>query len=1006
MSKILSYGIAFLLGQTLLAQGVKLSFHHLDQSAGLPIADNYRFSQDSRGFVWIGTAAGLCRFDGKNLLANTHDPSNPNSISENLVTSACFEDGNGDLWFSTFGSLQCYHWRTGLFENWSLPGSSLKHYYVFHLAKNGPLWLRIGSGEEGVLYWFDLVKKTFTAKCAMEGNRAQVVADANGKPTHLLETQLPSRGGLVWRTLETGLGNYFEFLKDADGQSIALSTATNAAIVESEHLIWVAVYDGIGVFDPSTGKTEVEVGRTPGIPAIVGYIYGMTELDPQHLLVTCNYGLLVFDKQKKAFVQHIQYQANDSYSPRDEAYEELYADPTGNIWLSWGERGISFANLKKKKFESVLALSGAAVSALYADKNGNIWSSTEKNGTYLLDAQKRVLRHSQKLENLAMPEMDFDLLPVSHFHEDNKGNVWGAYENNLFLWRQGKTTPIFCDSFFLGPVNSPFDKINCYLKLQSGEILAAKGREVLVLSTSLEKVNLKPWYDLSPYHFQVITALFQDKNGRVYIADETERLLVFEQEGKVLHLQTEWKEVGACHHFLEQGDSLLFAATTKGLLKIERSSGRARLLNLADDGIPSELYYVVLADKNNLLWLSGNNGLLRYDPLAKTSNRFGKADGLALLGASMGTFITSSTGEFWLGGKNGLNVFRPEEVKLLNTAPPVHITQIFVNDQISSTHRNETIPLKVDYQHNTLSFQFAVLDFSDPNGNQFYFRLQGFENDWVSNGNNNFVRYPNLPPGTYTFQVKASNSDGVMNDAVCSLKIVISPPFWQTWWFYLLCVLATAGIIYGWFMYRLQQALKIERMRVQISSDLHDDVGTLLAGLAMQSEALELTAPEKDKSKLKRISEISRNAMAHMRDTVWAIDARKDKLENLLDRMREHAEETLTPRDIRFDIQVDNLSLKQNLPTNIRQNIYLLYKEAITNAAKHTNGDMVTVSLKKTGEGFEMRICDNGQVEEKGYKTTGLGTSNMQMRAEKIGGNLEITREDGFCVVLRMGGLG
>ena len=232
--------------------------------------------------------------------------------------------------------------------------------------------------------------------------------------------------------------------------------------------------------------------------------------------------------------------------------------------------------------------------------------------------------------------------------------------------------------------------------------------------------------------------------------------------------------------------------------------------------------------------------------------------------------------------------------------------------------------------------------------------------------------------------------------------INIQTPFYKTWWFYLLCALTVGGMVYGWLWYRLQQALKIERMRVEISSDLHDDVGTLLAGLAMQSEALELTAPDKDKAKLRRISEISRSAMAHMRDTVWAIDARKDKVENLLDRMREHAEETLTPRDIRFDIQVDNLSLKQNLPTHVRQNIYLIFKEAVTNAAKHTNGDTVTVGLKQSVEGFEMRICDNGQVQEKMYKTTGLGTSNMQMRAEKIGGRLEISRGNGFCVVVRV----
>lgn len=178
------------------------------------------------------------------------------------------------------------------------------------------------------------------------------------------------------------------------------------------------------------------------------------------------------------------------------------------------------------------------------------------------------------------------------------------------------------------------------------------------------------------------------------------------------------------------------------------------------------------------------------------------------------------------------------------------------------------------------------------------------------------------------------------------------------------------------------------------------------ANPAMQSEVLELTASDKDKSKLRRIGEISRDAMARMRDTVWAIDARKDKLENLLDRMREHAEETLGPRGVRFDIEAEQLSLKQNLPANIRQNVYLIYKEAVTNAAKHSNGDTMLVTLKKTTTGFEMRIRDNGKMPEKAYKTTGSGTSNMQMRAEKIGGTLEISREDGFEVVLRLKGLG
>jgi signal transduction histidine kinase len=219
----------------------------------------------------------------------------------------------------------------------------------------------------------------------------------------------------------------------------------------------------------------------------------------------------------------------------------------------------------------------------------------------------------------------------------------------------------------------------------------------------------------------------------------------------------------------------------------------------------------------------------------------------------------------------------------------------------------------------------------------------------------------------------------------------------------LLCITTLAALVYGFFTYRLRQALKIERMRVKISSDLHDDVGTILSGLAMQSEILELSATEAMKPRLKRIGELSRSAMSHLRDTVWAIDARKDKLENLLDRMREHAEENLTPKGIVFDLETEQFDLQKNMPANIRQNLYLIYKEAITNIAKHSDANRVRIKLQKWGQnGLEMQIADNGNAVEKAYKTTGSGTSNMQMRAEKIGGTLEIIRTNGFCVRLRV----
>ena len=165
---------------------------------------------------------------------------------------------------------------------------------------------------------------------------------------------------------------------------------------------------------------------------------------------------------------------------------------------------------------------------------------------------------------------------------------------------------------------------------------------------------------------------------------------------------------------------------------------------------------------------------------------------------------------------------------------------------------------------------------------------------------------------------------------------------------------------------------------------------------------MELTAREADKPRLQRIAEISRNAMARMRDTVWAIDARQDRLENLLDRLREHAEETLSPKDIRFDIEVEKIDLKKNLPTRIRQNLYHIFKEAITNVVKHAQADEVKLRFTRTSSGVECSIQDNGKGLQKDYKTTGQGLANMRMRAEQIDADFEVQKEAGFRITLYM----
>ncbi len=219
----------------------------------------------------------------------------------------------------------------------------------------------------------------------------------------------------------------------------------------------------------------------------------------------------------------------------------------------------------------------------------------------------------------------------------------------------------------------------------------------------------------------------------------------------------------------------------------------------------------------------------------------------------------------------------------------------------------------------------------------------------------------------------------------------------------ILLLLAGAIGAIGFFQQqnKVKRTKQIESLRTKISSDLHDDVGSLLSGLSMQAELLQMSLPEADQPRVQKISNLGRSAMSRMRDAVWAMDARKDKFSDLLDRMREFAEETLVQAEIPYSLNFKGIDEGKFILPNIRQNVYLIFKEALTNIIKHADPSIVVIELENAKDFFTMSIQNDGLKTEKTYKTSGLGTSNMKMRAEHINGNLDIKREKGFEVILK-----
>ena len=228
------------------------------------------------------------------------------------------------------------------------------------------------------------------------------------------------------------------------------------------------------------------------------------------------------------------------------------------------------------------------------------------------------------------------------------------------------------------------------------------------------------------------------------------------------------------------------------------------------------------------------------------------------------------------------------------------------------------------------------------------------------------------------------------------------PALWQTWWFRLVAVVVITGGVILAYQYRIKRLLEIERLRVRIASDLHDDVGSSLTKISLQSELIqEGIDPGEQQNYLRNIAAMSRDLVTSMSDIVWSIDARNDTVDSLLDKMRSFGAGTLSALDIDFTLVASGLDPRKKLQVDVRENLYLIYKEAINNIAKHAGASRVEVSLEKKADGVLMTIRDNGKGWEGAARPSGHGTKNMKMRADRLDGTLEIRKDHGTVVALK-----
>ena len=504
-----------------------------------------------------------------------------------------------------------------------------------------------------------------------------------------------------------------------------------------------------------------------------------------------------------------------------------------------------------------------------------------------------------------------------------------------------------------------------------------------------------------------ISSITSDLNGKIWITSRKGLFYYHPQKDTVAQFQTDDAALsealdvtinGIFHH--KSGN--YWIATENGLVEMTPAGELLRHLSELN-GLSSSYICDIQGDDNGNLWVSTFSGFFRLNPTADHADAmriFTVDDGIQSHEFNAdAAFRHPGTGELFFGGINGFNRFYPNQVIDNPSAPPVALTAFrkFDKTVLSGRALMETDLIELNHSDQFFAFEFSALDYTIPEKNQYAYKMVGFDDRWIRSGNRRFASYTNLDAGEYRFRVRAANNDGIWNNEGVDINIIIHPPYWETWWFRALLIMALIAALWIAYHLRIQKLLALERIRIRIASDLHDDIGSSLTKIALYADLMRNGSSEADSEKmLSKIGKLSRDLVVTMSDIVWSIDARNDTYGDLLDRMHDFATGLLSPGDIAYVIDTEGISEAQKIPANIRQNLYLIFKEAVNNVARHSQASKVHITMQQQGQQFRLNIRDNGCGNTQALRQTGHGLRNMQMRAERLGGQLVLKDNEGL----------
>ncbi len=909
---------------------------------GLPSSEVFGLAQDTHGFIWIATAAGLFRYDGIEMRAwpasgfrplvtataagphgevVTRDYEGrflevhgedlrpvPGPAGPEAIDLACPAfDGRGDLWGTGGGRL----WRRAGTGAWSafpaerlageeprcaLPASD----GTLLLLTSGGLW-RIEPGDEAVRW-------------VARPNIQAALASRDGSITVLLAD------GHVWR------------YANGAGREVFRLGLRPIDIVQRGSAIWVSYDRALVILEP--GREPETLAAAQGVPS-----GGPLLVDREGSLWVGTFrGLLQFPSPET-----VAFGDDDGLA----AGTRRLAKTTEGIWVdTW--QGL-FLLPRPTGTEKPQRIEGSSTSAICAGADGTLWAAGP--GSVLV-------RRAGRFLSLPSPGLT-ETFSCAPGREDR---VWLATNAGLFLARAS------------GSAGHP----------------------------SIEPRQLPEALNVSDRR----TRAMEDSAGRVWLT-AGEQICETDARRLASGEQVDWScsRAGGAGEILGMIDGPAgdpWAATLQ-LGVIRPRSGAEWEPVPGTRLLPGRTVRALRHSPSGGVWIVSYGTLLRIVARQDASESWDVVErpspwhGLMIGDAE--DILEEPDGDLWITTLAGL-VHVPASIRRSEpTVPPVELIDVLVDGQAQSPN----VPLRLPYDRNRIELRFAGLSYRDPRLLRYQARL-GPDRPWMESSARPSFRFVDLPPGRYHAEVRASLDGQRWSPVTAGMSFAVLPPFWRTWWFLLLALASVATGAYALYRYRLVQLLKLERVRTRIASDLHDDIGSSLSRIAIQSDLVRRPAalpPQEAERLLADIGESARSLVDSMSDIVWSIDPRRDDLASLTARVRQFALGILEPLDVVFELSVPESSAGVRLAPERRRHLYLILKEAIHNVAKHATCRRLGIRIRLDGGRLHVEVTDDGRGFGEPCRD-GHGLRSMRARAALLGGSLRISSVPGSGTLIEL----